>query len=209
MHQLRVAWPYMRPLGKGTMTEQELIKLSKAGQTSATEELYANYKMHIRSLARKYFLVDGDLDDLIQEGTMAFLNAINTYDEQKNNNFKAYVTLVINRKLINKIKSSSSLKNFALNTGYMLNGQGEIELEDKVLALENDSLSPEENTISDENIKDIYTEIEQKLSEYERTILNLYLQGYAYTDIAIKLDKDKKSVDNALNRIKHKLQGLK
>ena len=191
------------------MTELELIKLAKSGDSSAVEQLYDTYKMLIRSLSLKYYLVDGDLDDLTQEGTMAFLNAINTYDETKNNNFKSYVAMCVNRKLINKIKSSTRLKNMPLNSGYTLNAQGEVELEDTVFALKSDSMSPEENTISDENIKNIFSEIDVKLSKYEREILTLYLQGYAYTDIASMLSKDKKSVDNALNRIKNKLQDLK
>ena len=191
------------------MTELELIKLAQSGNSSAVEQLYDTYKMLIRSLSRKYYLVDGDLDDLTQEGTMAFLNAINTYDETKNNNFKSYVAMCVNRKLINKIKSSTRLKNMPLNSGYTLNAQGEVELEDTVFALKSDSMSPEENTISDENIKNIFSEIDVKLSKYEREILTLYLQGYAYTDIASMLSKDKKSVDNALNRIKNKLQDLK
>ena len=191
------------------MEDKLLIERAKAHDERAVEQLYNKYKLFIRSLARKYYLVDGDLDDLIQEGTMAFLNAIATYDEDKNDNFKAYVAMVVDRKLINKIKQSARLKNIPLNEGFALNSQGEVELSDGIMALSNDSLSPEENTISDENIKYIYSIIETRLSKYEKEILDLYLQGHSYTDIAKLLGKTNKSVDNALNRIKNKLQNLR
>ncbi|MBR4745479.1 MAG: sigma-70 family RNA polymerase sigma factor [Clostridia bacterium] len=199
----------MKHLDKEITNESSLIASAKSGNTHSVELLYEKYKVYLRSLARKYFLVDGDLDDLTQEGTMAFLHAINTYDKAKNDNFKAYMTMVVNRQLINKIKSSTRLKNLPLNERYNLNSQGEVEFDDDVVALKSDSPTPEENTISDENIKDIFSEIESKLSKYELQILSLYLQGHVYTDIATMLGKSNKSVDNALTRIKSKLRNLK
>lgn len=189
----------------------DLILKAQKGDGSSVEELFEHYKYFIASITRKFFLVGGDNDDLTQEGMVGFFKAVSTYDLSKNDNFLAYAKTVIIRHLYNVIKSANSNKFSVLNESVNLTNQGAIESEnsDEGIVLGDDNLSPENTFISDENLKNIQVAINNCLSSYEKTIFNLYLKGYNYTDIANKLNTNKKSVDNALSRIKSKLQFLK
>ncbi len=189
--------------------ELKLIELAKSGNLEATEQLFANYKTFIRLLARKFYLVGGDTDDLVQEGMMAFYKALNTYDATKNNNFRSYLKLVVNRHLVNIVKSANSYKYSPLNESFNLNDQGEVELGDNSVPIVAEGVDPETNILSEENIKLIHEKINSLLSDYEKQIFDLYMLGYNYVDIANQLQVSSKSVDNALNRIKNKLQFLK
>ena len=192
------------------MNELELIKLAKGGDNKSLDELYDKYKHNILLIAKKYYLNDGNNDDIVQEGMMGFLKAINTFDEHKGN-FYSYLTLLVEQQIINAVRKSHNLKNTPLNERYNLNNQGELELgsgENKV-GIPSDTLSPESRVIMEEDRKELDEMMSDKLSEFEREVLELYLSGDSYCDIIEKLNVNYKSVDNALSRVKAKLHNLK
>ncbi len=193
------------------MNELELIKSAKDGDNKSLDELYSKYKHNILLIAKKYYLNDGNNDDIVQEGMMGFLKAINTFDEHKGN-FYSYLTLLVEQQIINAVRKSHNLKNTPLNERYNLNNQGELELgvgEDKVLGIPSDTLSPESSVLLEEDRRELDEMMSDKLSEFEREVLELYLSGYSYCDIIEKLNVNYKSVDNALSRVKVKLHNFK
>ena len=194
------------------LTEDNLINLAKNGDEQAQETIFNSYKQLVSYVARHYFLIGGDQDDLIQEGMIGLYKAISSYDANKNANFSAYAKTLIERQVINAIKSDSALKHHMLNQSFALNNQGFIkydEDEECAFLVPSNKETPENIDLSSEETKDIATKIVKVLSEYELKVLKLYLKGLSYNDIAVKIGATPKSVDNALNRIKTKLQFLK
>ncbi len=194
------------------LTEDNLINLAKNGDEQAQETIFNSYKQLVSYVARHYFLIGGDQDDLIQEGMIGLYKAISSYDANKNTNFSAYAKTLIERQVINAIKSDSALKHHVLNQSFALNNQGFIkydEDEECAFLVPSNKETPENIVLSSEETKDIATKIVKVLSEYELKVLKLYLKGLSYNDIAVKIGATPKSVDNALNRIKTKLQFLK
>jgi len=191
------------------MQENDLIVLAKSGNEKALDELYDKYKHNILLIAKKYYLNDGNNDDIVQEGMLGFLKAINTFDSEKGN-FYSYLMKLVEHQIINAIKKSNALKNAPLNERYNLNSQGELEIEenDKVLGIPNDTLTPENRILMEENQKELTDLMSDKLSSFEREVLSLYLSGFSYCDIIEKLNVNYKSVDNALNRVKIKLHNF-
>lgn len=192
------------------MNEVDLITSAKFGDEKALDELYSKYKHNILLIAKKYYLNDGNNDDIVQEGMLGFLKAINTFDVNKGN-FYSHLKLLVEHQIINAIKKSHTLKHTPLNERYNLNNQGELEMghDDKVLGIPNDTLSPESRVLLEEDKKELDEMMSGKLSQFEKQVIELYLSGYSYCDIIEKLNVNYKSVDNALNRVKTKLQNFK
>ena len=191
------------------MNEIDLIILAKSGDENALDDLYERYKHNILFIAKKYYLNDGNNDDIVQEGMLGFLKAINTFDAEKGN-FYSHLVRLVEQQIINAIKKSNALKNAPLNERYNLNSQGELEIDedDKVMGIPNDTLSPESCVLLEEDEKEFSSMVSDKLSEFERQVLQLYLSGFSYNDIIDKLNVSYKSVDNALSRVKQKLQNF-
>ena len=166
------------------MTENELIKLAKSGDEKALDELYLKYKQNILFIAKKYYLNDGNNDDIVQEGMLGFLKAINTFDSKKGN-FYSHLKLLVEHQIINAVKKSNSQKNHPLNDRYNLNNQGELEIDEdnKVLGIPNDTLSPESSIMLEEDKRELNEMMSGKLSAFEREVLQLYLSGFSYYDI--------------------------
>ena len=189
--------------------EIELINLAKGGDVKALDELYDKYRHNVLNIAKKYYISDGNSDDIVQEGMLGFVKAINTFDSNKGN-FYSYLIKSVEHQIINAIKKSNTLKNAPLNERYNLNNQGELEIEEneKSLDIPNDDLSPENRVIWEESQKELDEMMNDKLSAFEREVLQLYLSGFSYRDIIDKLNVSYKSVDNALNRVKVKLHNF-
>ena len=190
------------------MEDNKLLALAKAGDEKALDELYDKYKKIVLVIAKKYYLIDGNNDDIVQEGMFGFIKAVNTYDETKCD-FVPYLSKLVEQQFVNAIKKSHSQKNIPLNDSLMLNNQGELSIDDKVVSIPSTTLSPELEVIYEENNKNLNDLISNKLSEFEQQVLQLYLEGYKYNDIIEKLNVTYKSVDNALSRIKTKLANFK
>lgn len=190
------------------MEDTKLIKTARSGDEKALDELYEKYKKVVLNIAKKYYLVDGNNDDIVQEGMFGFVKAVNTFDETKCE-FVPYLRKLVEQQIVNAIKKSQSQKNMPLNERMTLNSQGEISLDDAVISIPNNTLSPELEVIYEENSKNLNDLISSRLSSFEQKVLQLYLDGYKYNDIIKMLDVSYKSVDNALSRIKIKLQNFK
>lgn len=182
------------------MNEIELIKSAKTDEL-AMETLLTSYKPLVSKIARQYFLVGGELDDLIQEGMIGLYKAIKTYDENKDASFKTFASLCITRQMQTAIRKTKTIKSKMF---FELIDDDILSILDVVSDVEN----PEEMAISKQKGEYINREIEKELSEFELTVLKKYCLGLSYDDIASECDVSKKSVDNALSRIRSKLLHL-
>ena len=192
------------------LTDEETIAKIKSGDEQALAYMLDKYKDLVHMKVGKYFMIGAEKDDIIQEGMIGLYKAIKTYDESKNNTFKTFANMCIERQLITAIKTSNRQKHMPLNSYLSLN----ISAYDK----NNDDDSTElidtfnSQTIEDplEKImkKEQYTEIEKaidkNLSDFEKKVLDRYMKGESYTIIAKKLDSPVKSIDNAIQRIRKK-----
>ena len=192
-------------------SDEKVIELCHAGEDTAIDYLLEKYKPLVRKKARTLYLIGGDNDDLIQEGMIALYKAIRAYDPQRESSFGSYATLCIEHQLYNVIKGANRLKNSPLNTYVSLyspmnqdeNGNSRETLADTLQPAE--LINPEDIVIDKENVTDIESAIEKYLSQFEQQVVSLYIDGNDYQQIASILGKSKKSIDNALQRIKKKL----
>ncbi len=190
------------------MDDKDLINEFKAGNDFALEELLKQNKPLINQIARKYFLIGAEIDDLIQEGMIGLYRAIVTFDVSKDINFKSYAKVCIERAVFNAIKSANSKKNLPLNQSVSLSLQDDSESDDDddvVAYITWDDSDPESILINRENYSKLFEKATQNLSVFEKNVLKLYLDGLTYAEIAEKLNKSAKSVDNGLTRIKTKI----
>lgn len=189
------------------VTNENIIKAQQGDQESLNMIL-KNYKKLIFMNSRNYFLIGADQDDLLQEGMIGLIKAIKVYDGTKNASFKTFATLCIKRQLITAIKSSNAQKNIALNSAsgnYIENEEGKEVSYSKGLA-SYIHYNPEEIILSKEKVADLDKYSREKFSESEREVFLLLIKGYSYREISEKLDKNLKTIDNTIQRIKRKSQ---
>lgn len=196
-------------------TDEEIIQWIRQGENSGVDYLMEKYKNLVRKKARALYLIGGDSDDLIQEGMIGLYKAIRDYQEQKESSFSGFANLCIERQLYNAIKGANRLKNSPLNSYVSLDvpvgGDGSSEESRQTLGetLEKTGISnPEDILIDRERVGKIEAYIQNHLSEFEQNVVNLYIEGMNYQQIAERLERTPKSIDNALQRIKKKLGEL-
>ena len=192
-----------------TLSDEDLLSLHRAGDARAEEALYARYKQIVRSKARTYFLIGADREDIIQEGMIGLYKAVVDYQFDKNATFRSFAELCITRQIISAIKAATRKKHVPLNTYISFNRPAyESENERPLIdVLTSTRISdPEEVLIGRENYAAVADSIEHSLSRLERDTLGLYLYGYSYQQIADHLQVTSKSVDNAIQRVKKKLE---
>lgn len=175
--------------------DRNLLKAARADDQNAYAELVRFFDPIIRMICSSYFLVGGDNEDLVQEGRIGLYNAVRSFDESKNDNFVKYAKICIHRAILTAIKTDARLKNTLLNTSVSLDERIEISEE-----------SAEEMFLTRERLLEVYERIEDNLTDMERKVLDLFVDGYAYREIGDLIGKNSKSVDNALSRIRGKLQ---
>lgn len=191
------------------MEDEEIIKDAKDGDPIALEYLIKKYKNFVRAKARSYFLIGADKEDIIQEGMIGLYKAIRDYREDKLSSFRAFAELCITRQIITAIKTATRQKHIPLNSYVSLNKPIYDEESDRTLL---DVLSgvkitdPEELIIGREELNHIENKIGEILSDLEWEVLMSYLQGKSYQEIAVDLERHVKSIDNALQRVKRKLE---
>ncbi len=189
--------------------DEEIALKAKSGNIEAQEYLINKYKNFVKAKAKSYFLIGADKEDIYQEGMIGLYKAIRDFKPDKLSSFKAFAELCVTRQIITAIKTATRQKHIPLNTYISLNKPIYDEESDRTLL---DILSavkvsdPEELVISREEVVKIENEIEDALSELELEVLNSYLQGKSYQEIACELDRHSKSIDNALQRVKRKLE---
>ncbi len=194
------------------LSDEEIVELIREGDQPAVDYLMEKYKHLVRSKAKALFLIGGDKDDLIQEGMIGLYKAIRDYRSGRDNSFFNFADLCVSRQIYSAIKASNRKKNLPLNTYISLYtpAYGEnSDTEDKealvdIIHQKNVS-NPEELVIDKENTSMIEYELVRRLSDLERQVLGLYMQDLRYTQIAEVLGKEPKTIDNALTRIKTKL----
>lgn len=180
--------------------ELELLSRARAGDSDAMDTLMNNYKSLASTIARKYYLIGGDNEELVQEGMIGLYKAIVSFNSDKGVTFKTYASRVIENKIIDAIRHASSGSNLIFNDSvYVDDGD----------ALSSSDPTPESTYLSSENEYELMKEIWQKLDEFERQVMKYYVVGFPYAEIAEKLGKSTKSIDNAISRIKKKLKYLK
>jgi RNA polymerase sporulation-specific sigma factor len=195
-----------------TRSDNEIVFLIREGNQSAMDYLLEKYKYLVRNKAKALFLIGGDRDDLIQEGMIGLYKAIRDFQSDKDNSFFNFADLCISRQIYSAIKASNRKKNIPLNTyislyapAYGENSDSE-EKETLVDIIHQKNVSnPEELVIDKENTSMIEYELVRRLSNLEKQVLDLYMQDLKYIQIAEVLGKEPKTIDNALTRIKTKL----
>ena len=183
------------------VSDEELIMRFRAGETSIEDYLMEKYKGLVRQKARAMFLIGGDTDDLIQEGMIGLFKAVRDYQPGREAIFATFAGVCIDRQLYSAIQSSNRQKHIPLNSYVSLN-QEEEGSPIWELSVEN----PESIVIDQENARDLQQKFMGCLSPMERTVLDLYLRGEGYVEIARILNKSPKSIDNALQRIRSKIR---
>ena len=192
-------------------SDEALIARIRQGDRTAEGLLYDRYKQLVRSRAHSYFLIGADHEDLVQEGMIGLYKAVCEYDESKAASFKSFAELCITRQILSAIKQATRKKHGPLNNYVSLNrsetSDGDLTLLDTVRSLS--VADPEDVVIGRENFDQLVQHLNNVLSPMEQRVLNLYLCGYSYPQIAAKLEKPAKSVDNAMQRVKRKLEGFR
>ncbi len=193
-----------------SLTDEELITLFRDGDQEAMEMLLNKYKEMVLRKAKSMYILGGDSDDLIQEGMLGLFKAVRDYDCGRDASFRTFAQLCVTRQLYTAVKASSRKKHLPLNTAISLSrpmredGEEEEEFLD---CLEADASSnPEVYLIGQEEMERLEEKIEKELSAFEKQVLELHLTGMGYVEIAHVLNRDEKSTDNALQRIRAKLR---
>ena len=194
-------------------TDEELIRRLRDGENDITDYIMDKYKNLVRKKASTMYILGADREDLIQEGMIGLFKAIRDYDTGRDASFFTFADLCISRQMYSAIQASNRKKHIPLNTYVSLysrmDGDSEGQDAELVSNLEAESLAernPEEQIIDQENVEHLASLIESELSSFEREVLDLYMTGMSYIEIARVLNRDEKSTDNALSRTKHKLR---
>lgn len=199
--------PYPEALLRAT--DEELIAMYQQGNTLAQEYLLIKYKNFVRSKARSYFLIGADHEDIVQEGMIGLYKAIRDFKPEKLSSFRAFAELCVTRQIITAIKTATRQKHIPLNSYVSLNRPLFDEESDRTLLdviVEARASNPEDLVINQEDIASIHQRINEVLSGFEQDVLDAYLDGKSYQEIAKLLGKHVKSIDNALQRVKRKLE---
>lgn len=192
------------------MTDEEVVRLAQRdGDGAALEFLLNKYKNFVRTKARSYFLIGADHEDIVQEGMIGLYKAIRDFREDRLSSFRAFAELCITRQIITAIKTATRQKHIPLNSYISLNRPIYEEDSDRTLLdviTEDVPSNPEAMLIDREDLSVIEGRIGQMLSDLEKQVLVRYIEGKSYVEISEEMNRHVKSVDNALQRIKRKLQ---
>jgi RNA polymerase sporulation-specific sigma factor len=192
-----------------SMLDEDIVEYAREGSDAALEYLINKYKNFVRAKARSYFLIGADRDDIMQEGMIGLYKAIRDFRSDKLSSFRAFAELCITRQIITAIKTATRQKHIPLNSYVSLNKPIYDDDSDRTLL---DVISgskvtdPEELIISREEFGDIEEKMGEILSDLEWKVLMSYLDGKSYHEIALDLNRHVKSIDNALQRVKRKLE---
>ena len=187
------------------MSDSELQALAVAGDRRAEEALAARYLQLVRQCSRPLFLAGGESEDLVQEGMIGLLAAIREFDPQQGTSFRSFAEHCIRMRLYSAIRSASRLKHLPLNDSMPLEQLSDDPSSQVSAASEAFRRSPEDQVLARESREELTRYIARYLSKMEKKVLDLFLEGLSYRDIARALQKDVKSVDNAVQRIRRKL----
>ena len=192
------------------MTDEELIKLAQNEDKTALDILIGRYKETVNMKVSKYYINGAEKEDLIQEGLIGLFKAVKSYNGDKDNSFKSFANMCIERQLITAIKGSNRQKHIPLNSYVSLNNptyeneEGDIENPLIDILDFNTVEDPLDTITKNEYMKNVEKTIDKSLSAFEKQVLNKYIEGQSYVQIAESLNSPVKSVDNAIQRIRKK-----
>lgn len=185
----------------GQFSDEQLIERLRGGETEISDYLMEKYKGLVRKKARAMYLIGGDTDDLIQEGMIGLFKAVQNYRPDREASFQTFASLCIERQLYSAVKNSTRQKHIPLNSYVSLSEEAETGSLEGLW-----SENPEALIIDRENTGSLEKQISQTLSPMENKVLDYYLKGYSYVQIAELMNKQSKSIDNALQRIRGKIR---
>ncbi|MVP02274.1 MULTISPECIES: RNA polymerase sporulation sigma factor SigH [Paenibacillus] len=190
-------------------TDEDIVDAVHSGNSDALEFLINKYRNFVRAKARSYFLIGADREDIVQEGMIGLYKSIRDFRGDKLSSFKAFAELCITRQIITAIKTATRQKHIPLNSYVSLDKPIYDEDSDRTLLdviCGSKVTDPEELIINQEEFSGLEDKMGEILSDLERRVLMLYLDGRSYQEIAVDLDRHVKSIDNALQRVKRKLE---
>ena len=192
------------------LSDEELIQRLRAGDAGIMDYVLGKYKPLVRKKANAMFLIGGDTDDLIQEGLIGLFKAIRDFRQEKEASFYHFAEICITRQIYSAVEASNRKKHAPLNTYvsfYSETGEEGQPLSEVLISENSDN--PEERMIERENVEQFLEQIRENLSKMECKVLDDYLSGLNYQQIAEKMGKQPKAIDNALQRIKNKIRVAK
>ncbi len=193
-------------------TDEELIDRLREGDGRVTDFIMEKYKHLVRSKAGSMYILGADRDDLIQEGMIGLFKAIRDYDSGRDASFFTFAELCISRQMYSAVQAAGRMKHIPLNSYISLYGngteQGDEEENGILSVLADHGLNPEDLVIDRESVELLEKQMEQELSNFEKQVLDLYVTGMSYSQIAKVLGRDEKSTDNALQRLKSKIKKM-
>lgn len=194
------------------ITDEELIDRLRGGEQRIMDYICDKYKNLVRSKAKSMFILGGDSEDLIQEGMIGLFKAVRDYDSGRDASFYTFAELCISRQMYTAVQASQRQKHIPLNTYVSLYANTREEGKEEHNLLEaladKNELNPEEVFLDKERVAYLENVIESGLSIFEKQVLDLYMTGMSYTQIAKVLGRDEKSTDNALQRLKGKIKKM-
>lgn len=206
---------YLENKDYDNVKDEDLIEIIKSGDKQAFEYLINKYKELVNMKVSKYYIVGAERDDIVQEGLIGLFKAIKSYKPDQQNSFKSFANMCIERQLITAIKTSNRQKHMPLNSYLSLNisayDEEEGESDTTLMDVFNTTLieDPLDTITKKEYMQDIEKTIDKSLSDFEKKVLNKYINGKSYIQIAEDLDAPVKSIDNAIQRIRKKaIKGL-
>lgn len=205
----RLETPEINECGFTEYDDEARVALAKNGDAKAQDYLIKKYKNLVRSKARAYFLIGGDKEDIVQEGMIGLFKAIRDYQPDRMASFKSFAEICVKRQIITAIKTATRQKHIPLNSYISLNKPMFDEESDRTLydmMTNSKELNPEHLVIRREELSLMEDKMEEVLSDLEWRVLNAYLEGKSYQEISSEMNIHIKSVDNALQRVKKKLE---
>ena len=200
------------PVSSFTPFDPEPLVLSaQGGKQAAFDALVAAYQWKLRRQCSRFFLQGAEFDDVLQEGMIGFYHAVRSYSAQHHVSFDSYVSICVKRQLSDAVRMFSRKKHRPLNTYVSFDSQPDSASEcltPQFGCFSSDPLDPAEIMVNKETMRLVRTTIEEKLSPFEQQVLQQYIEGSSYQEIALQVNKPVKSVDNAIQRIRRKLGSL-
>lgn len=196
----------------GELSDEELIDRLRDGDDKIVDYICDKYKNLVLSKAKSMYIIGGDTEDLIQEGMIGLFKAVRDYDSGRDASFFTFAQLCISRQMYNAVQASQRMKHVPLNGYISLYGNDNNGEKEENSLLEEipdrNELNPEEMFLDKERVSYLEGKIEKELSTFEKQVLDLYLTGMSYIEIARVLGRDEKSTDNALQRLKGKIKKM-
>lgn len=196
----------VKKLSLCSLPDEEVAVLAREGNNMAVEEIFSRYHSLVSYKIKPYFLAGAERDDIVQEGMIGLYQAICNYRPEYTTSFKTFAGICISRKILSAVKSAARQKHIPLNSYVSLSASACDDTEDEFFFREEEN--PENIVISKESLSKIEQSISGALSKLELQVLVYYLAGHSYQEISELIDKDIKAVDNAVQRMKKKLEAV-